>query len=527
MHKKISIYFIIILNCILVQNSFSQATNRVELPVLNNMEAFTINLKNNGLMVLIQAGKTEFMLKKYDINLVNNWSINGNISANLDFVSHTADNKNVYLLFSKYRSNFYEIIKVEFLTGLLTKYQVYSIDQIEISDFKAINNVALIAGRVKKAAVVMHTDFDTKKTKILPSIGGDNTDLQSIESDLDNNLFTLTYASGRSKDYQLILKSINLEGEIQTEIQLDPNDEYAMLNGKMNILAQKDRILFGTYGFKKTIDDSRGPYSQGIYINKIENNELNEPIFYDFGDFKSFFNHLSKKQQAKELNRIQSKKKKGKDYKINERIMVHDIIEKNGQYIMLAEAFKPEYRNNNNFNNGIFDPYGLYSPFASPFFNPYRWGYGNMGLYSPYSNYYGYRNMGNREVFDSWNYSHAIVAVFDKQGKLQWDQSIDLKNIKSQKLTEKVKLSAENDTLVLSYINNGEIFSKAVKNGETIKELSKKQIETEKEGDNIKKSSEENIEFWYGNYFYTSGIQRISNNADGRRNVFYINKISL
>ena len=51
------------------------------------------------------------------------------------------------------------------------------------------------------------------------------------------------------------------------------------------------------------------------------------------------------------------------------------------------------------------------------------------------------------------------------------------------------------------------------------------QIETENEGDKVRRTVKSNLNYWYGPYFIANGYQSISNDEEGRRSVFYLNKI--
>jgi hypothetical protein len=284
--------------------------------------------------------------------------------------------------------------------------------------------------------------------------------------------------------------------------------------------------MFGTYGYKNTIGSQKGPYSQGIYLTKINDDEITETKFYDFTDFKNFFGFLAPKQRERQEKKVADKKEKGKDLKLSHRMLVHEVIEQDDKYILVAEAFFPEYKYNNNFYSPYGSAFGAFSPFYSSYFNPYRWGYGNWGRYSPFSNYYGYRGFGNREIFDGWKYTHGIVAAFDKKGNLLWDNNIELKNIKTQTLKEKVKVKVDGEYITMSYADKGDIFSKTFKNGVVIDELKGKPVSLQKDGDSVRRTSTDDIELWYENFFLATGIQRITNEDEGRRNVFYLNKVS-
>ena len=239
------------------------------------------------------------------------------------------------------------------------------------------------------------------------------------------------------------------------------------------------------------------------------------------------------RQRERQEKKIQDKKEKGEDLRLDYRLLVHDVIKKDGKYIMVAEAFYADYRYNNyspyGFGNSSWNSFG--SPYSS-FYNPYRWGYGNYGLYSPFSSYYspwgwGNRNYNNSQTFDGWVYTHAVVAAFDEKGNLLWDNSIELKDVKEQKLTEKVKASIKGDEIVLSYSNKGQIFTKIIQAEKVLENTQNKPIDTQLEGDKVKQTTSDNIDFWYNNYFLASGYQKISNDQEGgKRNVYYLNKVS-
>lgn len=52
-------------------------------------------------------------------------------------------------------------------------------------------------------------------------------------------------------------------------------------------------------------------------------------------------------------------------------------------------------------------------------------------------------------------------------------------------------------------------------------------MDTQVEGDVVKRTTSDHIDYWFDNYFLASGIQRINNDSENlRRNVFYLNKVS-
>lgn len=537
MKSIISRTIILLILAIMSQFSQAQSVKRVEIPVASNStEVFTIPLNQQGVIVLNQINKTNYTLTRYDTNLDRIWTVNGTMDASLDYVKHSYDGKNLYLLFSRYRSNVYEVVKVNIGPGFIEKYQIMSVDRMEVSDFQALNSSVFIGGVVNSQPVILFTNLNERKTKVLPSALKNQAEIQSMELDTTSDILNVTYAVGtKGKNYQLVLKSFDEDGKQISQVAMNPDNEFAMMNGRLNLVSDSTEVMFGTYGHKNSIGSSRGPTSQGIYFSKLTDNEVTDVKFHSFTEFKNFFNFMPERQRERQERKIQDKKEKGEDLRLDYRLLVHDVIKKDGNYIMIAEAFYADYRYNN------YNPYGMnngmnsWSSFGSPyssFYNPYRWGYGNYGLYSPFSSYYspwgwGNRNYNNSQTFDGWIYTHAIVAAFDEKGNLLWDNSIELKDVKEQKLTEKVKASIKGDEIVLSYSNKGQIFTKIIQAEKVLEDTQNKPIDTQLQGDKVKQTTSDNIDFWYNNYFLASGYQKISNDSEGgKRNVYYLNKVS-
>ena len=99
--------------------------------------------------------------------------------------------------------------------------------------------------------------------------------------------------------------------------------------------------------------------------------------------------------------------------------------------------------------------------------------------------------------------------------------------MKEPKLVEKVQASIKGDQITLTYSSKGQIFTKTIAKDLTLDELTPKQVDTQVEGDVVKRTTSDHIDYWFDNYFLASGIQRINNDSENlRRNVFYLNKVS-
>ncbi|MBC7891749.1 MAG: hypothetical protein H7Y12_06005 [Sphingobacteriaceae bacterium] len=503
------------------------SARRLEIPVPANTDNFfTIPVRENGVLLLTQAGKSGYNLVRFDTNLDRVWQVEGTISDNLDYVNYSYDGKDVYLLFSKFRSNRYQVIKVYVGPGFTEKFDIYSVDKLEISEFKAHRDGVYIAGVVREQPVLLYTNLQTRQSKLLPSAMKGSAEIQTIDIDSVNHRVNVTYSVRKGKTYELVVKSFDEDGRQDSQVLLEPEEDFALLNGKLSPLTDTTQLMIGTYGYRSMQSTTRGPVSQGVYMSQITPAEVLPTRYYSFTDFKNFFNFLSPREQERKERQIARQKERGGDLKLNYQLLVHDLIPNGDQYVLVAEAFQPtfRYQNNNPYGGG----FGGSPFFGSPYgglYSPYGWGW---GLWSMNPWYGGSRSFwgNNQQVFDGWQYTHAVVAGFDKKGTLLWDNSFEIDNVKTMKLKEKVRTSIREGQVALFYSNQGAIRSKVVKGNLVVEGEAEKTFSTVKEGDKIRRNTNDDLEYWYDNYFLAWGYQRIQNEAEGRRNVFYLNKIA-
>ncbi|TAG50384.1 MAG: hypothetical protein EAZ29_12645 [Runella slithyformis] len=88
----------------------------------------------------------------------------------------------------------------------------------------------------------------------------------------------------------------------------------------------------------------------------------------------------------------------------------------------------------------------------------------------------------------------------------------------------KVKLNADN-TVAMFYSNKGAIKAQVFDQNKVVANLNPIAIATEESGEKIRQTSTDEVVFWYDNYYLAYGYQKIAG-SEGRRNVFYLNKIA-
>ncbi|MCE6990044.1 hypothetical protein [Dyadobacter sp. CY323] len=513
---RLFIYFLVSISV----HVLGQGVKRIELPLAGNAAYQAVPLGEQGVLLISKPDRGTFNVQKFDTNLDRVWSIDGPIESNLDYVTSSYDGQAVFLLFSKYRSSLYQIVKVNVRPGFIETFTINTLDRFEITDFKTLGYSVFMAGMVRNEPVLIYTQLTTSQTKVLPSaIKGSNA-IQTVEVDTAHHLVNVCFAVKKGRQTKIVARSYEETGELYAQVSVDPEDDFSLLSGRLQVLNDSVRVVIGTYGYRN-MQSSSNAASQGLYISKIINEETVFTRYHSFTDFKNFFNFMNERQQEKMERRIKKKKESGDDLKLNYRLLVHDVVPKSNNFLLVAEVFYPEYRYQ---NPNIMGGYGYGGLIGYPF---------GMGLYNPYlwNPMYGGRGY-NQQVFDGFTYTHAIVADVDQNGKLLWDNSINFDNVKSMELKEKIRVQTfANGNSRLVYSHNGGIRSKIIKGDQVIDSDRVIPNETNVEGDKVRKTSTDDIDYWYGNFYLAWGEQRIINAAGdpqtrGRRNVFYLNKIA-
>jgi hypothetical protein len=232
-----------------------------------------------------------------------------------------------------------------------------------------------------------------------------------------------------------------------------------------------------------------------MYISKMTGDKQDFIKYYKFNDFENFFSFMKPRRQERVRNRIVKKREKGKEYQLRYRLLLHDIIEQDDQYILIGEAFYPQYRSN----------------------SFYGYGYYGNGRYSD-------------RIFDGYKYTHAVVCGFDKKGNLLWDNSFGIQDFVSYHLVEAVKVAVDEDKIVLVYPHEETLNTKIIKGNQVVKDKENYPIKTNFEHDKVVHSEDAKVSDWYGKYFITWGEQEINNAKDSgvksTRKVFFLNKIT-
>ncbi len=520
------------------------AQARVEIQVSSLSDDYYILPVGDAGMLLFgesdkkQKNLTLYDFTKYDINFTKEWVLNIKIPDNLTLKKQYYDEQKnkLYLLMAKSRGAYYtsefQILELDVNTKNTQTLSGVFPGKVYITDFVALNGFVYFGGHQLppsydaflkqtysllllyiptffgsmnyKLKPVLHiANFNDKKSATFPFKLKGNTKISSISLDKTINEVNVFLNHKESKkDINYSMLKFNNTGVHTESIDLALNENTDITSGKCLSLNNNEQIIIGTYNFRsKNLKESyltsspSSTASVGMYYAKIINGKQEFFKTYPFSKFSNFYNYLTFRGQNRIKKKIAKKKEKGKEINYQYNLLINNLIKKDNEYVMLAEAYYPEYETR---CETVFNPNG-----------------------TTYQRCYS--------VFIGYRFTHAILAGFDKDGNLVWDNSFEIMDILTYDLKPKVKYLLEDNEILLVYSFNGELKSKVVSGNTVVEGKTSIKIDTGKKDDKVKDNYGSGIEYWYGNYFIAYGYQKIKQDktfGNTKRRVFYFNKFA-
>ncbi len=444
--------------------------------------------------------KDQLEVTRIDTSFRQLWSGFIEIDNDMNLVDSETGPRFVFLLLrnriSAYAS--FQILSIDKVNGSNILYKVSSQIPMIPMEFKVTGNTALIAGYFNQRPLVLHYDLLTRRTKILP--GFFNTPGEITQLTVDEQGFVEVIFSMRmfEKKKELWVRTFDPAGNLVQNTVLRASDRRNLIFGRSVVLGDGRKVVAGVYGNRFSA------YSRGVFIASVPVDTDPEILYYNYSDLKYFFNYLKSGKQKRLKERIERKKVKGKEARFNYRLLVHELVPHDGQYLLLGEAFYPKYRYYTSSYGG--------GPYRAPIL-------------------FGMPLARSEPVFDGFQYTHAVILAIRPDGQLAWDNSFEIDGIKSFELEQFVKLQTLSNRVVLLYMFGNEIRSKIIERDLMHEEKLYDPIQLKFQNDRLVPTGTEvsRLDYWYGQTLYASGVQRIQNLRDNDvltyRRVFFINKI--
>lgn len=453
-----------------------------------------------------ESGQLEWKFEQYntDLELVNSKKIM--LQKNLKTMK-SIQNEGYIHTFLKNKKDFTlisvdaESLAIKKITGTLGKLDAIK-DMAVLGDYAYIKVEkekkvkSAFTNTSKRLSRIYSINWKTGALKLIPtSVEGvdskktEFTEFQVLKE--KNEAYIYAKMINKKKRMDMYVVQLNDRGGKESMFNLTKKINKTLIDISCSKLDDGRAVYTGTYSSKSS------KTSQGIFFIQADKGKVEFAQYYNFLDLKNFLSYLPERAQKRIEKKKDRKQNRGVEMEMNYRIACHQMIEVEDGYLFLGESYYPTYRTE---------------------------------TYTTYTN--GVASTSTRTVFDGYQYTHAILSKFDKEGTLVWDQVFEMwsaykpftvkKFISiSQQDQEAIKLifSSRNKINVMSFDYDGNI----------ITDSKSEEIQTNFEGDKTKRSFS-NINFWYDNYFIAYGNQKIKNRDNEPdtkrvRNVYFVNKI--
>lgn len=485
---------------------------RIEVPVRTANETYRIIPAGaSGLIMFYRSmeaeddQRTRWYFTCYDTNLQQRWVKSVPLYNDQEFRIQQEGHDTLALLFctgekSKSPDRFYQILRIVPKSGILI------LNAGKIDDGSTADVFTIAKGRAwlglstrGKISKVLNTRLKDGISQIFTPGIGSQLNILRMQADTATGLLSAVVSRQISKkDVEYYLVRYDTNGVIKREVMLGTQtDEHTLNNLDFVSLPLGGDLLLGSYrlGPLRAAPKNNIPEeSTGLFASAVRGGTQKSANFYNFLELQNASTIVGASDIAELQKKALKKQKKLTDYSLDYSVLMHEIIPVNDQYILSAELFSPQYHTEN-FTD--FDFYGR-----------------------PYTNSYS--------VFDGYRFFHAIVAAFDTEGKLLWDNNIEIRNLVSPELTPKVSVYQNAGGMVLCYISDGKIGSKIIRENQVVEKLDFTSIDLLYPEDKLISETRGVMVHWYKNYFLSYGYQEIKNIAlesNNRRMVFQFTKI--
>ena len=504
--KKNTLFFLLLLGNI---SAFTQVSfeKRIEFELKDGYDSERImEFGKDGFIMCSRnktqkEGQTEWKYELYDTDLLLKATRSVLINQKY-FVRNEEDFSfsNTENNFTLYRNNKgkYSLVVVNASTLKISKVDGVLPKKIRAYKMVALGNFVFINAAMKKEAMLISINWKTGQQKVIPIIIETHpkrfsiTNMQVLKKSKELLVFVKTIE--KKKVSNLYVLRFNGGGKKEESFNFSKNFDQKIVTISGSKTGDNEYVFTGTYSTKSA------SYSEGLFFSKVYDGKIDFIKFYNFLNLKNFLSYLPKKKQKKIENKKKRKDKKGKEMKISYNIADHDVVKVKDGYLFLGECYYPTY----------------------------------------YTEYYTTTSTVNgvttttthtRQVFDGYQYTHAILSEFNEQGELVWDQIFELwPSYKPFSVKRFISFTETSDNAInLVFASWNKIYSKSFDyDGRIISDEESEEIKTGYSGDKAKRSFS-NLDYWYDNYFLAYGNQTIKNTetkkVKRKRKVYFVSKI--
>ncbi|MBF9253406.1 hypothetical protein I2I11_08890 [Pontibacter sp. 172403-2] len=432
----------------------------------------------------IWGTEATFHLTRYDPKLEEVWTGTVKLEPDQYFIRSFTEAPYTYLVFGSKDPRQYTIARVNLVTGQSIA-RDYELEMLEaIYEFSVLQGRFFLIGENKDDGkpMLLYLNPVSGEVKPLPAVYGDESTFSDLLADPAHGRVDVVISESNGRVSRLQIKSFNVRGELINNRFILPQNSYSLLKAEVTPGDTTTKLLIGTYGTR----DVR--YTQGFFtIPAIS--DTDPAKFYTILQLKNFLKYMKPRREERTRRREAARLRAGKEPGYRYRLLLHDLITTPTGYVLTAEVYYPQFRENS-----------------------------NVGL--------------NRTVIlsrgpEGYKHTQVVTLGFDKNGVLLWDNSFPIEDIYTSTLTNTVEVGYDgaDGQVIMAYPDEDNIVYRVMQEDKYTDEDTELKLQTYSKDEKIIDTDEQGIIYWYGSNFAAFGFQRV-NGPEGIRSVFYINKIS-
>jgi len=433
-------------------------------------------------------------------------------------IGYEVHNGHLFFLFraGETNKNDFELVDLTFGGDEVARHTIKPDLDFKLTHFSKAGNSLALGGYVNNEPAVVLYDLGSKGLKVVPGFFQKDTELVDLRVNQNQTFNTVLIDRSTRDSRKLVLRTFDESGKQLLEDIVPIDEDRSLITGITSGLEREELMILGTWG------ERNAKQALGFYAITVDPFSDQKIQYFNFGELKHYVDYLSPKRAQRIKDNAREDAAANRLPNFTNYVMPFRIVEYNKGFLLLSEAYNPV--SNMSAYNG--NPY--YSPFYNPYgFNPYYPGgyfYPGMGrMYRPAM--YG----PNMRPTDDIKSLETTLLAFDADGKVMWDESFKLDEIKMPGVEQVADFNLLGDRVFFVYKKESELKVKTIFLAEGDSQESVEKIKPANELDEVRsdKEYEGGVRHWYKDAFYVWGYQTIRNATleDRVRDVFYINKV--
>jgi hypothetical protein len=357
--------------------------------------------------------------------------------------------------------------------------------------FVPVKGAVLIGGYFNYRPLVLHYGISSDQARVLPGFFNETGEITQIKETEDGAIEIILSARFYDKRRSLWIRTYSPAGDLLKTVILQADPDKHLIFGRSLQLPDGAQLVGGVYGINTE-------YSRGVFVAKVDS--LGDYVirYYNFAELHNFFKFMKAQREERIKKRIERRKIKGRKIRLAYRILVNDLLATGNDYVLLCEAFYPRYK---------------YPARETAFLTV--------------AGFYGAGNM----IFDGYHYTHAVVIGFSQDGKITWDNSFEINDVRSFDLEQFVVAIPDQNELALFYLFDNDIRQKTITGLRMLEGKTKIPLRPMLRTDQVVAGSttETRLQTGPGSALFATGIQVVKNPSDlsvpPHRKVFFVNKL--